>query len=194
MATALAERHRELVARLVIVDQAPNDDDEYENEGLPVTARLTFIPVIGPALWRVTPDFAIKDGLGAAFAPGYDVPDAFVDDFRHQTYTSYDEAAAAETDYVDEESLDDRIRAAGVPLMAIFGAEEQIYEPEKALAAYAAVPGAQTALVQGAGHSPNVEKPARTAALVLGFASRTGPLRHEVQNGVQNENPVRPRP
>ena len=99
-----------------------------------------------------------------------------------------------ETDYVDEESLDERVKAIGVPLMAIFGAEEQLYEPEKALAAYAAVPGAQTALVQGAGHSPNVEKPVRTAALVLGFASRTGPLRHEVQNGVQNENPVRPRP
>lgn len=193
VATALAERSPELVERLVIVDQAPNNDD-YENEGLPFTAKLTFTPVIGPALWRVTPDFAIEDGLGAAFAPGYDVPEAFVDDFRRQTYTSYDEAAQAETDYVDEEPLDERVKAIGVPLLAIFGAEEQLYEPEKALAAYAALPGARTALVQGAGHSPNVEKPARTAALVLGFASGPGPLRHEVQNGVQNQNPVRPRP
>ena len=38
--------------------------------------------MIGQALWRTTPDFLIKDGLGQAFAPGYDVPDAFVDDFR----------------------------------------------------------------------------------------------------------------
>lgn len=193
VATALAERSPELVERLVIVDQAPNNDD-YEREGLPFTAQLTFIPVIGPALWRVTPDFAIEDGLGAAFAPGYDVPQAFVDDFRHQTYTSYDEAAQAETDYVDEESLDARIRATGVPLMAIFGAEEQIYEPEKALAAYGRVPGAVTALIDGAGHSPNVEKPAMTAKDVLEFVDGFTRPRHNVQDGLQNQNPVRPRP
>ena len=34
----------------------------------------------------------------------------------------------------------------------------------------AAVPGAQTHLIAGAGHSPNVERPALTAKLVLGFA------------------------
>ena len=96
----LAGRHRgdrprrtcrhSLVARLVIIDQAP--DNDFENEGLPFTAKLTFMPVLGPALWQVTPDFAIKDGLGVAFAPGYDVPDAFVDDFNRMTYTSYTES------------------------------------------------------------------------------------------------------
>jgi pimeloyl-ACP methyl ester carboxylesterase len=190
---ALAERSPNLVDRLVIVDQAP-DNDNYEENGLPFTAKLTFLPVIGPALWRVVPDFEIKDGLSAAFAPGYDVPDAFVDDFRRQTYTSYDEAAQAEDDFVSEEPLDSRLRGSGIPLLAIFGADEQIYDPRKALAAYGALPGAETALVQGAGHSPNVEKPARTAALVLAFASKTTPVRHEVQKAVQNVKPVRPRP
>ena len=45
-----------------------------------------------------------------------------------------------------------------------------IVDPHKALSAYAAVPGAQTALIQGAGHSPNVEKPVQTARLILRFA------------------------
>jgi hypothetical protein len=31
------------------------------------------------------------------------------------------------------------------------------------------VPGAQTALIQGSGHSPNAEKPAQTAGLILRF-------------------------
>ena len=35
----------------MIIDQAPNNDD-YEKEGLPLTAKLTFLPVIGPALWE----------------------------------------------------------------------------------------------------------------------------------------------
>ena len=142
----------------------------------------------------MTPDFAIKDGLGAAFAPGYDVPDAFVDDFRRMTYTSYDSSPDAEDDYSGEVPLDRRIAKTGTPLLAIFGADEQIYDPRKALAAYAALPGAVTALVPGAGHSPNVEKPAKTAALILAFAAAGRRARHVVQKAVQNQKPVRPRP
>ena len=200
VATALSEVPNSPVARLVIVDQAPNNG--YENKGLPFTASLTFIPVIGPALWQVTPDFAIKDGLGAAFAPGYDVPDAFVDDFNGMTYTAYDESPGQEDDYSDAISLDRRIRVDGIPLLAIFGAEDQIYESKEALAAYAKVPGAETALVPGAGHSPNVEKPAQTAALVLRFAEPHAvktvgskvPTRHKLQEAVQRRGSVRPHP
>jgi pimeloyl-ACP methyl ester carboxylesterase len=138
----------------------------------------------------VTPDFAIEEGLGAAFAPGYDVPSEFVDDFHRQTYTSYDAVARAEDDYVTEEPLDRRLRGGRLPLLAIFGAEERIYDPRKALAAYGALPESTVRLVRGSGHSPNVEKPARTAALVLRFASRGT----EAQEPVQNEEGVRERP
>jgi pimeloyl-ACP methyl ester carboxylesterase len=164
----------QLVKRLVIIDQAP-ENDGFERKGLPLTAKLTFLPVIGPGLWRLTPDAAVKDGLGVAFAPGFDVPDAFVDDFWRQTYNSYDQTPEAEDAYVSASPLDDRIRKIGrdrpdgLPLLAIFGADEQLYDPEKSLAAYDTVPGSETELIQGAGHSPNVEKPARTAALVLRF-------------------------
>ena len=84
------------------------------------------------------------------------------------TYTSYD-TEDEEAAYMDAAPLDRRIERTGVPLLAIFGAEDQIYESKPALAAYAKLPGARTALIPGAGHSPNVEKPKRTAALILGF-------------------------
>jgi pimeloyl-ACP methyl ester carboxylesterase len=166
VATALAEGFPPLVKRLVIIDQAP--DESYESGGLPFTAKLIWTPVIGPALWQIMPNFAIREGLGAAFAPGYDVPDAFVKDFRRTTYTSYT-SDTEEGDYSNAMPLDRRIARAGVPLLAIFGAEDQIYDSRRALAAYARVPGAKTALIQGAGHSPNVEKPAETTRLVLSF-------------------------
>jgi pimeloyl-ACP methyl ester carboxylesterase len=68
------------------------------------------------------------------------------------------------------------------------GAEEQIAsDPVAALAAYRAA-GAQTKLIQGAGHSPNVEKPIGVAALVEAFA------RHEMQKPLQNRKPVRRQP
>ena len=164
--TALAELPGDYVGRLVIIDQAP---EERFSKGLGFTAEVSTAPVIGPALWQVTPDFAIKEGLEVAFAPGFDVPDKFVDEFNRMTYTSYD-SDDEEADFMEEEPLDTRIERAGTPLLAIFGSEDQIYDSREALAAYGRVPGARTAMIAGAGHSPNVEKPARTAALVLSFA------------------------
>jgi pimeloyl-ACP methyl ester carboxylesterase len=166
VATALDDVPGDYVRRLVIIDQAP---EERFSKGLGFAAELSTAPVLGPALWQVTPDVAVKDGLQVAFAPGYEVPDEFVDEFNRMTYTSYD-ADGAEGEYMDAEPLDRRIEAAKTPLLAIFGSEDQLYDAQGALAAYAKVPGAETALIPGAGHSPNVEKPARTAQLVLGFA------------------------
>jgi pimeloyl-ACP methyl ester carboxylesterase len=164
--TALAEVPGGYVKRLVLIDQAPA---ESFSKGLPLTAEVSQAPIVGPALWQVTPDFAVKEGLGVAFAPGYDVPEAFVKDFDRMTYTSYD-SDGAEGDYMDARPLDRRIEATGVPLLAVFGGEDQIYDSKKALAVYSRVPGAETRLITGAGHSPNVEKPAETARLVLAFA------------------------
>lgn len=172
VATALAERSPGLVARLVLIDQAP--DNSYEAQGLSFTATLTFLPVLGEAVWQIAPDFAVRDGLGVAFAPGFDVPDRFVTDFRRMTYTSYDKSTSAEDDYLSDIPLDRRIERTGKPLLAIFGAEDQVYDARKALAAYSAVPGAMTKLVPGAGHSPNVEAPRTIAALVLAFAKSRG--------------------
>jgi pimeloyl-ACP methyl ester carboxylesterase len=173
VAVALAERSPALVDRLVIIDSLSSPDEEGD---LGLLAKLAFTPVIGPALWRVKPDFSVRRGLEVAFAPGFDVPDAFVEDVKRMTYTAYDDAAANDEDYTDEESLADRSAAAGKPLMVLMGAEEQIIDdPRAALASYAeAVPKARTILLRGAGHSPNVEEPARTAALIAAFAAREG--------------------
>jgi pimeloyl-ACP methyl ester carboxylesterase len=167
--TALAEQDPELVARAVIIDMPP--DNSYGDLGF--IAGLAFQPLIGAALWRIKPDFSVRDGLGVAFAPGYDVPDAFVEDVKRMTYTSYDDSPGGNDDFLEEESLDKRMAAAGQPLMVLMGAEEQIVnDPQRALEQYkAAVPAAETHLVPGAGHSPNVERPALTAKLVDRFSA-----------------------
>lgn len=167
VATAMSEASPRLVDRIVVLDQAP-DSNGY-GARLPLPVWLTFQPVAGEALWRLAPDFAIEDGLSIGFAPGYDLPEEFVEDFRRLTYTAYDESAEAESDYSREAPLDARLRRTGTPLLAIFGAEEQIFDPRQSLTAYARVPGARTELVPGAGHSPNVERPALTARLVERF-------------------------
>jgi pimeloyl-ACP methyl ester carboxylesterase len=167
VAVALTEEHPQLVDRVVIVDMPP--DNSYGDLGF--IAGLAFQPVLGEALWTIKPDFSIRDGLGVAFAPGFDVPDAFVDDVKRLTYTAYDESPSGNDDFLAAESLDRRMRGTGKPLLVIMGAEEQIVnDPRRALAQYANGAGAKTVLIAGAGHSPNVEKPAQTTRLVLGFA------------------------
>ena len=165
---ALSEQSPEIVDRLTIVDMPP--DNSYGDLGF--VAGLAFKPVIGEALWQIKPDFSVRDGLEVAFAPGYDVPDAFVEDVKRLTYTAYDSSPSGVDDFLDEESLDQRMKATGIPLMVLMGAEEQIVDdPQRALDQYArGDPGTETHLIEGAGHSPNVEKPALTARLVQRFA------------------------
>lgn len=167
VAFALAERSPRLVSRLVAIDSIP--DTSYGDVGF--VGELPFKPVIGEALWRIKPDFSIRDGLKVAFAPGFDVPDEFVEDVKRLTYSAYTGSHDAFDEYTDEESLPKRAAKIGKPLLAIMGAEEQIAnDPREALAAYRQDdPGVRTKLIAGAGHSPNVEKPAETAALVLAF-------------------------
>lgn len=173
VAVSLAQQASQLVDRVVIIDQAP--DSSYG--GLDFLSKVTTWPVIGQALWRVKFGSLIKQGYKQAFAPGYDIesgfenPDQVVEDNKAMTFTSYTDSISAEEDFTDAMPLDERMRQAAVPLMVIFGSEDQIYDVGPALAAYKAVPGVRTAEVQGAGHSPNVEKPEETAHLVLEFAA-----------------------
>jgi pimeloyl-ACP methyl ester carboxylesterase len=169
VAVALSEQEPQLVDRVTIVDMPP--DNSYGDLGF--IAGLAFKPMLGEALWRIKPDFSVRDGLGVAFAPGFDVPDAFVEDVKRLTYTAYDQSPTGTEDFIGEESLDRRMRPTGKPLQVLMGAEEQIVDdPQRALSQYAdGAPGAQTRLIAGAGHSPNVEKPAQTARLILEFGS-----------------------
>jgi pimeloyl-ACP methyl ester carboxylesterase len=172
VAVGLAERSPELVKRVMIVDTPPN----HSGSSLGLVAKLGFAPVIGELFWRVKPDFAVKKGLEVAFAPGFDVPDEFVEDVKRMTFSSYDDSPSGSDDYTKEKGLDQRMKETGKPLLVIMGAEEQIVdEPAKRLAEYRdTYPGTKTKLIAGAGHSPNVEKPAETAALLLGFAKAAG--------------------
>ncbi len=189
---ALAEQSPQLVDRLVVIDSIP--DTSYGDVGF--IGELPFKPVIGQTLWRIKPDFSIKDGLEVAFAPGFEVPDAFVENVKQMTYSSYTGSHDAFDEYTGTEPLPERAAATGKPVLAIMGAEEQIAsDPRAALAAYRAA-GAQTKLIEGAGHSPNVEKPIEVAALVEAFDKPKRPakrLKREqaMQDSLQKSESVR---
>ena len=173
VATALASRASQLVDRLVNIDEGPSGDDC----SLPFLAKVGYWPVVGEALRRLSPDFAVEDAYADAFAPGFDPADGFpnpdqvIDDYKAMTYTSFRDSAELSGDYEDEATLDTRLRQIPVPLLSIFGSEDQICDPDTSQEAYAAVPGARTEIIEGAGHSPNVEQPEETAKLIEDFAA-----------------------
>ncbi len=171
VATALAEGSPDLVAGLVILDMST--DSSYG--GLSGAARAARLPVVGQALWRIAPEFMIRRNLEQAFAPDFDVPDRFIDDVRAMTYPAYRDSAKESENYTDEESLDQRLQDLGLPLLVIFGEQDQLYPARESLSAYAAIPEVETVLIAEAGHSPNVETPKRTAAVVGRFVNSLAP-------------------
>ena len=179
VATALAEQASQLVDR---AGQHRRRGRPRTACSLPFLAELGYAPVIGQAMWRLTPDFAVEDGYAEAFAPGFDLADGFAEPRPGGRRLPGDdlhlvrERAEAADDFVEERAAR-RPRAPGapVPLLSIFGTEDQICDPEASQAAYEAVPGARIAEVKGAGHSPNVEQPEETAALIEEFAAGRAP-------------------
>jgi pimeloyl-ACP methyl ester carboxylesterase len=176
IATALAVQSPQLASKVAIIDQAP--DDSFEDFSL--SERAGHWPLIGPALNRlaqISPDSVIRSQYDQSFAPdfsvsaGFEDPDQVVDDLREMTYTAFDRASDAEGDYTDDQPLDERLAEAGTPVLVIFGSEDQIYDADEAITRYEAVPGVQTELIEGAGHSPNVEKPEQVGPLILAFAA-----------------------
>ncbi len=172
VATALTERSSELVDRLVIMDMAP----DVENFGnLDLMSRISRMPVIGQAIKRVTPDSLLRRGLEQGFAPGFPVPDYAVEDLKRMTYTAYHDWPPANESFTEERPLDQRVESSFTPLLVVFGAEDQIFDARTSLSAYAAVPGARTEMLEGVGHSPQVEAPEQTAALIRAFAEPPPP-------------------
>ena len=176
VATALAEQSPDVAAKIVNVDQAPSDD--HEND-LGFAAELGYVPVIGPALDRgldIAPTSLIRDQFDIAFAPGFNSasgfedPDQVVEDVSAMTYTAFVDAAEAEGDYTDDVPLDERLGALEIPVLVIFGAEDQLYDAEASIEPYADIAGVRTELIEGVGHSPNVEAPERIAPLISAFA------------------------
>jgi pimeloyl-ACP methyl ester carboxylesterase len=72
--------------------------------------------------------------------------------------------------YLGQRSLPDRLTALGLPLLVIFGAEDQRW-PSSGAAAYRIVPGARVEVLPGAGHTPIMEDPQTTGKLLLDFAA-----------------------
>ncbi|GAB7028854.1 alpha/beta hydrolase [Streptomyces sp. NPDC021749] len=157
-ATALAEQRPDLVTALVLINTGPSMD-----------AFLAPGPTaIDPAQWPPS-DEQIRQFASTGFRAGYEVPQQLVDELRGMTYHAVTAAMQASIAYLSQQALPERLTALGKPLQVIFGDQDRRWRPSSA-ADYGVVPGAKVAWLPDAGHTPLLEEPLRTAALLLAFA------------------------
>lgn len=164
IAIALATARADLVGRLVLIDANP----EWRFFTLPGAVERTLWPVVGQLLWRLAPDSLVRKSVQRQFAPGFPVPPQAVRDVRRMTYTAYTDSLDDFHHFLDAMSLDKRAALLARPILVIWGARDQLVEPQ-AINDYRSLPGARVELVAGAGHSPMIERPSQTARLILGW-------------------------
>lgn len=165
VATSLLEQEPGLVRKLVVIGTPPRDGFADP----PLLRRVSTWPVVGELARRFSPDAAIKAGLDSAFADDVDVPDAFVDDLDGMTFSAYDKSAAAAGEFLEDRPNSDRVEEARVPLLVIFGTEDDVVEPESADAWKKDVPRARVVKMRGVGHSPHWESSRQVSQMLLDY-------------------------
>lgn len=167
VAAALAEMKPERVERMVLIDSPPIAATTFT-----LLTKAYFAPVLGEFLSRFPTERAMRRGLEQGFAPGFPVPERFVADLKQFTYTAMREAHDESEDFRKAKPPYERIAALKPlpPLLVIFGTQDAIVPPDSAQL-FERVPGAKVAMIEGAGHSPMVEAPAKTLELIRGFLS-----------------------
>ncbi|MFI9503407.1 alpha/beta fold hydrolase [Nocardia sp. NPDC052566] len=169
VATSLAEQRPDLVTALALLDTGPTLGDDISET--PASGLLT-TPVVGEALWLLRTDGLLRPIMTAAFATDdFPIPQQFIDDLRGMTYHALTATSAASRDYLNQRTIPQRLTALGKPLLVIFGEQDRRWRCATSTAAYRTVPGATVVTMPGIGHSPLVEDPARTAAILLSFTA-----------------------
>lgn len=156
-ATALAERRPDLVTALVLINTGPGLDALLASEPL----------AIDPAQWPPSDD-QLRQFASTGFRTGYQVPPELVDELRGMTYQAVTAAMRESTTYLKQRTLPNRLTPLGKPLQVIFGDQDRRWRPSSS-ADYRVVPGANVELLPGAGHTPILEEPQRTATILLAF-------------------------
>jgi pimeloyl-ACP methyl ester carboxylesterase len=169
VATALAEQRPDAVAALALIDFGPNMEAKLPDRLL---FRLLQTPLPGRLLWRMRNEGNIRKAARASggFSRPVDIPDAFIEDALRMTHRTFVEMLRAPRSYLEQRSLPDRLMALGLPLLVVFGTEDQRWRPSSAHA-YSVVPGSDVELLSGVGHTPMMEDPQATAILLLDFSA-----------------------
>lgn len=170
VATALAEQRPGMVSGLVLIDFGPGVDAKIPERLL---TRLSLTRFPGQLLWRLKSDDTIRKAARTGFTRPVHIPDVFVEHVLGMTHRAFVGSMRGPLDYIRQLSLPDRLATMGIPVLVIFGTDDQRWRSSSA-ADYRIVPGARVELLPGVGHTPMMEDPQTTVTLLLEFVAATG--------------------
>lgn len=173
VATALAEQRPDAVVALALIDFGPDLDAKIPESRL---TRLLLTRFPGPLLWRMKTEATIRKGARVGFTRPVEIPNGMIEDALRMTHQAFMRAMRAPVEYLGERSLPERLSVLGLPLLVIFGADDQRWRSSLA-GAYRTVSGARVELLPGVGHTPILEDPQTTGQLLLDFALAVTPIR-----------------
>ena len=171
VATALAVLEPRRIDRLILIDSPAQGEAHF--------SRLTqafLTPVLGEALSHVVGRDSLRRGLAVGFAPDFAIPERFVDDLEQLTYDAFRQAHRESLAYRTAKSTGERLsQLEPVPrLLVMFGELDQVVPAANAVL-FEQVPGAKIVILEGVGHSPIVEAPEKTLAVIREFLEPPAP-------------------
>jgi pimeloyl-ACP methyl ester carboxylesterase len=164
VATALASLNPKRIERLVLIDSPPTVDLH-----LSILAKAHVAPVLGEVLSHFVTDERLREGLADAFAPDFPIPERFVADLKRLPHCVFRQEHVEGFAYCEKPIYERLAELKPVPpVLSIFGSLDSKMSAEQAKL-YERVPGAIVATIDGVGHSPQVEAPAKTGKLIEDF-------------------------
>lgn len=152
-------RRTDRVARVAVLGQAP----DYGCSRLPSIAFLPVLPALATLAHRLTS--WVRPGSPRRMA----LDRAAMDPRMYRTVLADRRARLA------AHPLDVQARELGLPVLAVLGGRDRLYPSTPTAARYRAA-GARVVVIDGAGHSVNVERPAAVAELIRDFTAGAGPV------------------
>jgi pimeloyl-ACP methyl ester carboxylesterase len=169
-------RRTDHLARIVIIAQAP----DYDCSRLPSIAFLPVLPALATLTHRLTPPWMARISSRVGFAPehhdndGSDDPQRIALDRAAMNPRMYRTILADRRARLAALPLDVQVRDLGLPVLAILGGRDRLY-PSAPTAARYRTAGARVVVIDDAGHSVNVQRPAKVAELIRDFAAHPTP-------------------
>lgn len=106
--------------------------------------------------------------MSSAFSCDVPIPDRLVADFRGMTYRSVTATSNASDEYLRDRVESDRLVDLHLPTMVIYGVQDKRW-PAESFEEYRRVPNARLESLD-CGHTPMLENPDITGALIRDFA------------------------
>ncbi|AHH19814.1 putative hydrolase, alpha/beta hydrolase family [Nocardia nova SH22a] len=164
VATALAERHPDLVSALVLLCPPWSRASRKTARG-PIERALT-VPGLGDLLWASASERRRRDAQRSAFAPGTEIPEQFVTDVRARGRRNFAASTRAIDAYLGAGHLAGRLANLPHPVELAFGElDGRVEAPGDR---FDALPNTTTRVLPGIGHTPPWEAPRAVADLIIG--------------------------